>query len=210
MASADEIYLTVKGQGGHAALPEETSDTVHAASKIIVEIKALVDREKKEGVPTILSFGKVIAQGATNVIPSRVEIAGTFRTFNEEWRAEAHEKINLLAKRIASSFGAECDVNIVKGYPYMQNNEEVTRHAKAFATDYLGEENIIDMDIRMTADDFAFFSQQYPATYYRLGIKPKHAQKETGLHTPDFMPDEEALKTGAGLMAWLCFRFCTR
>lgn len=200
MASADEIYVTVKGKGGHAAMPHQTVNPVLIASQIIVSLQQITP---DSDIPMVLSFGKVIADGATNVIPNEVKLEGTFRTMNEEWRAEAHEKMKKMAETIAESMGGSCEFNIVKGYPFLINDEETTKRARRYAEDYLGAENVEDMDLRMTSDDFAFFSQQIPACYYRLGIRNEAKGISSGVHTSTFDIDEKALETGMGLMAWI-------
>jgi len=203
MASTDEVYLTVKGRGGHAATPELNIDPVLIASHIIVALQQVVSRAASPGIPTVLSFGRVIADGRTNIIPSEVKIDGTFRTFDENWRAKAHEKITSIAKGIAESMGGSCDVFIDKGYPFLVNDELATSEAKALAQQYLGSENVVDLDQRMTAEDFAYYSHIIPACFYRLGVKNPSWQTIRNLHTPEFDADERSLETGMGLMAWL-------
>jgi amidohydrolase len=203
MASTDEVYLTVKGRGGHAATPELNNDTVLIASHIIVALQQVVSRSAPPGVPTVLSFGRVIADGRTNIIPSEVKIDGTFRTFDEPWRARAHEKIITLAKGMAESMGGTCEVFIDKGYPFLVNDDLVTSEAKALAQQYLGKENVVDLDQRMTAEDFAYYSHIIPACFYRLGVKDPSWENIRNLHTPEFDADERSLETGMGLMAWL-------
>jgi amidohydrolase len=203
MASTDEIYLTVKGRGGHAATPELNTDTVLIASHIIVALQQVVSRSAPPGVPTVLSFGRVIADGRTNIIPSVVKIDGTFRTFDESWRSRAHEKIASLAKGMAESMGGECEVFIDKGYPFLVNDELATSEAKALAQQYLGPDNVVDLDQRMTAEDFAYYSHIIPACFYRLGVKDPSWKSIRNLHTPEFDADERSLETGMGLMAWL-------
>lgn len=203
MASADEIYMTIKGKGGHAALPHLNVDPILMTSHIIVALQQVVSRNAPPAVPSVLSFGKVIANGATNVIPDEVKIEGTFRTMNEEWRADAHQKIARLATEIAKSMGGECVVDIRKGYPYLVNDEELTLKARSNAIAYMGAENVIDMDLRMTAEDFSYYSQEMPGCFYRIGTGNTSKGITSGLHTSTFDIDEDALKTGMGLMAWL-------
>lgn len=203
MASTDEVYLTVKGRGGHAATPELNIDPVLIASHIIVALQQVVSRAASPGIPTVLSFGRVIADGRTNIIPSEVKIDGTFRTFDENWRAKAHEKITSIAKGIAESMGGSCEVFIDKGYPFLVNDELATSEAKALAQQYLGPENVVDLDQRMTAEDFAYYSHIIPACFYRLGVKNPSWSTIRNLHTPEFDADERSLETGMGLMAWL-------
>ncbi|MBR8536211.1 amidohydrolase [Carboxylicivirga sediminis] len=206
MASGDEVYITVKGKGGHAAMPHALTDNVLIASHIIVSLQQIVSRIVPAQIPTVLSFGKVIANGATNIIPEKVEIAGTLRTMNEEWRAIIKGKIHEIATGIAKSMGAECDIDIKDGYPVVHNNEHVTDQAIAFSKDYLGQEATEIMDIRMTAEDFGYYSQKYPCSFYRFGVAQNNG--ETGsLHTPQFNLNEDSLETAAGLMAYLGYRF---
>ncbi len=203
MASTDEVYLTVKGRGGHSATPELNTDTVLIASHIIVALQQIVSRMAPPGIPTVLSFGRVIADGRTNIIPSEVKIDGTFRTFDETWRAKAHEKITKLAKGMAESMGGTCDVFIDHGYPFLVNDDLATSEAKALAQQYLGPENVVDLEQRMTAEDFAYYSHIIPACFYRLGVKNPEWENIRNLHTPEFDADERSLETGMGLMAWI-------
>jgi amidohydrolase len=206
MASADEIYVTVKGKGGHAALPQLNIDPILIASHIIVALQQIVSRGAHPTVPTVLSFGKIIGEGATNVIPDEVKLEGTFRTMNEEWRAKAHLKMKKMAEDIAEGMGGECIFDIHVGYPFLVNDEELTARAKQGAIEFLGEENVVDLDLRMTAEDFAFYSQLLPTCFYRLGVKNEQKQINSGLHTSTFNIDEDALETGMGLMAWLTIK----
>ncbi|TAJ14147.1 amidohydrolase [Marinilabiliaceae bacterium JC017] len=205
MASGDEVYLTVKGKGGHGALPHTLNDTVLIASHIIVNLQQIVSRMVPANIPTVLSFGKVIANGATNVIPEKVEIAGTLRTMDEKYRVIIKEKIRKIAQMTAESMDAECEVDIKDGYPVVFNDVEVTRRAKQAAAEYLGDGQVEEMDIRMTAEDFGYYSLKYPTTFYRFGV-----QQDGGvvgqLHTPGFILNEAALETAFGTLAWLAIR----
>jgi amidohydrolase len=204
MASTDEIYVTVKGKGGgHGAMPHLNVDPVLITAHMITALQQVVSRMGNPSTPCVLSFGKVIANGATNVIPDEVKLEGTFRTMDETWRAEAHQKMVKLAEGIAESMGGSCVFDIQKGYPFLQNDPEVTERAKQAAITYLGEDKVVDLDIWMAAEDFAFYSQQVPATFYRLGVRNEARGITSSVHTPTFDIDEEALKTGMGLMAWI-------
>ena len=207
MASCDEIYITVKGKGGHAATPDLTQDTVLAASQLIVALKQRLNKNTFADIPTILSFGKIIANGATNVIPNEVKIEGTFRTMNENWRQQVHEQIAAITNSLAQTNNLRIDLEIRKGYPVLINDEKMTDYAVDFSKNYLGQENIINMDIRMTSEDFAYFSQKIPAVFYRLGVGNNTKNIISPVHSATFNIDEEALKTGAGLMAWLAVSF---
>jgi len=202
MASADEVNLIIRGKGGHAAMPDVVDDTVLAMAEIIVSLQSIVSRKAPPILPTVLSFGEVKAEGATNIIPSEVLVRGTFRTFGEDWRAKAHQLITEKAQTIARAHGCSCEVKIDKGYPALKNNLKVTALAKSAAEQYLGKENVVDLDIRMTAEDFARFAQQVPTCFYRLGTRNETKGITSGLHTPQFDVDEKSLEIGTGLLTW--------
>ncbi|MES2593628.1 MAG: M20 family metallopeptidase [Bacteroidota bacterium] len=202
MASTDEIYVTVTGKGGHAAMPADYTNPLLIASQILLELNKIFMQEVQEA-PTVLAFGKITGTGATNVIPDEVKIEGTFRTMNELWRAKAHAKMKKIAEDIAKNMGGSCDFRIEHGYPFLVNDEIVTSHARDAAENYLGKENVEELPMRMTAEDFAFFSQQVPACFYRLGTGNKAKGITSGVHTATFDIDEQALEISIGLMAWL-------
>ncbi|WMN07563.1 M20 family metallopeptidase [Marivirga arenosa] len=206
MASTDELYLTIKGKGGHGAMPEQNVDPVIISANILVALQQIVSRHASPKVPSVVSFGKVIAEGATNVIPNEVYIEGTFRTMDEEWRAEAHKRMRKMIEGMAESMGATADFEIRKGYPYLINEPELTDRAKANAIEYLGEENVEDLDLWMAAEDFAYFSQATDACFYRLGVRNEAKGITSSVHTPTFDIDPVALETGMGLMAWLAIK----
>ncbi len=203
MASTDELYIKVIGKGGHGAMPQFNIDPVLISSHMIVALQQVVSRNADPKMPSVLSFGKVIANGATNVIPNEVIIEGTFRTLDEDWRAKAHEHIRTIATGIVESMGGKLELEIRKGYPFLVNDEKVTASAKTAAEEYLGKENVIDLDIWMAAEDFAYYSQVMPASFYRLGTGNKSKGITASVHTPNFDIDENALKIGPGLMAWI-------
>jgi len=203
MASTDEIYLTVKGRGGHAATPELNIDPIIISAHILTALQQVVSRYAKSAIPTVLSFGKIEGAGRTNIIPDVVKIEGTFRTFDETWRAEAHEHIIRIAQGIARSMGGDCDVVFSRGYPFLVNDEELTQRSFQHAQEYLGIENVVALDMRMTAEDFAYFAREIPACFYRLGVRNEARGITSNLHTPTFDADELSLKVGMGLMAWL-------
>jgi amidohydrolase len=206
MASTDEIYITVTGKGGHGAMPHQVNDPVVAAAQIILSLQQVSSRLAPPTIPTVLSFGKVSADGATNIIPDKVMLEGTFRTMNEEWRMKAHKHIHRIASETASGFGVHADVDIRKGYPVLTNEPALTKRSRTSAAEYLGKEQVIDLDIRMTAEDFAWIAQEYPSCFYRLGTAGKAGDFQSGVHTNTFDIDEDALKTGSGLMAYLAIK----
>jgi amidohydrolase len=203
MASCDEIYLKVIGKGGHGAAPDLAIDPVVIASHIIIALQQVISRHASPKQPTVLTFGRIIGEGATNVIPDEVNIAGTFRAMDEKWRESALKKIKKMAESIAEGMGGKCEVDISRGYPYLQNNPELTRRIKAAAEMYVGSENVVDIDITLGAEDFAYYSQVIPASFYRLGTRNEAKGITSYVHTPTFDIDEDALTIGPGLMAWM-------
>jgi amidohydrolase len=206
MASADEIHFTVNGKGGHAALPHYNIDPVLITSHIIVALQQVVSRRTKPGVPCVVSFGHVIADGATNVIPDEVMVQGTFRTMDEEWRMEAHAIMKKMAEDIAISMGGSCDFRVDVGYPFVYNDKEVTGFAEAMAKEFLGAHNVIHLDMRMTGEDFSFYTHHMPGCFYRLGTGNKAKGITSGLHTSTFNVDEKCLEVGTGLMTYIAYQ----
>lgn len=206
MASCDEIYLKVIGKGGHAAAPDLTIDPILIASHILIALQQIISRHASPKQPTVLSFGKISGNGATNIIPDEVNVAGTFRAMNEEWRAAALKKIKKMAESIAEGMGGKCEVEISKGYPYLENNPVLTRRIRDAAAQYVGEENVVDIDITLGAEDFSYYSQVIPASFYRLGTSNAAKGITSYVHTPTFNIDEDALKIGPGLMAWMAIK----
>jgi amidohydrolase len=210
MASNDEITIYVNGRGGHAAMPERFDDTVLASAHILVALQRIVSRKSSPLIPSVLSFGKVVTNGAMNVLPEQVSLHGTFRTFCEEWREKAHQLIVETAEHTAKANGCTCEVEIKKGYPFLTNDEHLTKSARKAAIDYLGEDKVVELEMRMTAEDFSRYSQLMPACFYRLGTANALNGINSNLHTPTFNIDESSLETGAGLMAWIAFSQLTK
>ncbi|MCB9344518.1 MAG: amidohydrolase [Lewinellaceae bacterium] len=207
MASADEIYVTIKGHGGHGAMPHDCIDPVMISAQILVTLQQIVSRYSDPNIPSVLTFGKINSLGgATNIIPNEVYIEGTFRTMDEKWREEAHHRMKKVAESLAQSMGGACDFHIDKGYPTLINNEELTARTKAWAIEFLGEENVVELNRRMTAEDFAYFSQAMPGCFYRLGTGNPERGITSSIHTDTFDIDEAALETGVGLMSWLAIK----
>ena len=206
MASTDEIYVTVHGKGGHGAQPQQNVDPVLITAHLIVALQQIVSRVADPKIPSVLSFGKVIANGATNVIPNEVFLEGTFRTMDEEWRNKAHEKMKKMAEGIAEAMGGSCDFNIVRGYPFLVNEEKLTAQVRGFAEEYLGRENVLDLDIWMAAEDFAYYSQVADSCFYRLGTRNEERGIISSVHTPTFDVDENSLILSTGLMAYIALK----
>ncbi|MCX8489684.1 MAG: M20 family metallopeptidase [Cyclobacteriaceae bacterium] len=203
MASSDEIYLRVIGKGGHGATPELTIDPVVIASHIIIALQQIISRNASPKHPTVLTFGKITADGATNIIPNEVNIAGTFRALDERWREEGLRKIKKMAESIAEGMGGKCEVDIHSGYPCLENDPMLTRFIKQAAEEYVGKENVVDIDLTLGSEDFAYYSQIIPASFYRLGTRNELTGITSYVHTPTFDIDEDALKFAPGLMAWM-------
>jgi amidohydrolase len=206
MASADEIYLTITGKGGHAALPQYFIDPILIASHVIVALQQITSRKANPSTPTVLSFGYIEGKGATNVIPNEVKLKGTFRTFDEKWRFEAHEHIRSIVSGIVTSMGGTFDLDIKVGYPFLTNEPITTEFAKECAIEYLGQENVVDLELRMTAEDFAYYSQQTKGCFYRLGTSNKSKNISGSLHHPNVQFDDDALTTAMGLMSFIALK----
>lgn len=210
MASSDEIYLRVIGKGGHGAAPELTVDPVVIASTIILALQQVISRNASPRQPTVLTFGRIIGEGATNIIPDEVKIAGTFRALDETWRETGLSKIKTMAEGIATGMGGSCEVQISKGYPYLENNPALTQRIRRAAEEYVGSKNVVDLDIALGSEDFAFYSHLIPASFYRLGTRNEMKGITSYVHTPTFDIDEEALAIGPGLMAWMAISELSR
>ncbi len=206
MASADELYFTIKGKGGHAARPQEFNDTVLAASALVLNLQQLISRKKDPFVPGVLSIGKFIAKGATNIIPNQVHLAGTFRAMNEVFRKKMHKEIQQVANNTSKVYGVKCDVNIVVGSPTLENNIALTNRKIKEAENYNSSLQIVEIPARMGAEDFAYFSQEIPSLFYRVGVRNKKKGITSALHTPTFNMDEKVLEHSVGLMAWLAIK----
>jgi amidohydrolase len=203
MASADEIYITIKGKGGHAAAPHLTTDTILVASQIIVALQQVISRNNDPFSPSVLSICSIQGGHTTNVIPSEVKLMGTFRTLDESWRIRAHELIRKIAVSTAESMGASIDFLIDIGYPAVINNETLSDTARKLAEELVGTKNVQTTEMRMGAEDFGFYSQAIPGCFYRLGVGNIEKDITATVHTPVFNIDEQAIEQGIQMMAWL-------
>ncbi len=206
MGSADELYITVKGQGGHAAAPHYAVDPILIAAHIIVALQQIVTRNCDPIVPTVLSLCHIKAGETTNIIPTYVQIAGTFRTTDEQWRSAAHQKMEALVCGMAAAMGGSCTFAINKGYPALYNDPALVQRMKKAAQAFVGAEQVVDLELYMIAEDFAYYAQQIPGCFYYLGIQNNAKGINSGLHTSTFNIDETALELGPGLMAWLALK----
>lgn len=203
MASADEIYITIEGRGGHAALPHQTVDPIAIAAQVITSLQQVVSRKANPLIPSVLTFGKISGGFATNVIPDKVELLGTLRTMDETWRYEAHKWIKDITEQICDANGAKAIVDIPKGYPSLYNDPALTANAEAWAKEFIGEANVHTLNKRMAAEDFSFYTLDMPGCFFRIGTNKNNETFTAPVHNAHFDIDEEALKTGIGLMAWV-------
>lgn len=206
LASHDEIYVTIRGKGGHGATPQLNIDPVIITAHILVALQQIVSRMANPAFPTVLSFGKVIANGVANVIPDEVYLEGTFRSYDENWRSEAHQRMKKMAEGMAESMGGSCDFNIVYGYPFLINEEKLTEQVTSFAKDYIGKENVLDLDTFMYVEDFAYYSQVTDSCFYFLGTGSKEKGIVSSVHTSTFDIDENALALSTGLMTYIAVK----
>ena len=207
MASADEFHIRIKGRGGHGALPHKLNDTVLAAAQTVVSLQQMVSRRSDPFLPTVLTIGRFIADGATNIIPGTVQLSGTLRCMNENERRVLKEEIKNTVAHTALAYGCTGETILYDGYPAVVNNPEITEKAAGFAAEWLGPDNILPMEKRMTAEDFGFFSAHIPSTFFRLGIRGNENADCGDQHTSTFRIDENALATGTQLLTYLAFRF---
>ena len=203
MASADELYITVKSKGGHAAAPQHTNDTVLAAAQLIVNLQQVISRMNDPFNPSVLSITSIQGGNTTNVIPTEVKLMGTFRAMNEEWRFKAHDLIRNICQKTGELSGTQITADIDVGYPFVLNNEALSKKARSLAEEYAGKEKVSETEMRMGAEDFAYYSHIIPACFYRLGVGNIKKNISSGVHTPTFNVDENSIKNGIGMMAWL-------
>ncbi len=203
MASADEIYITIRAKGGHAAAPQHTADTILVAAQLVVSLQQIVSRNNNPFNPTVLSITSIQGGNTTNVIPSEVKLMGTLRAMNEEWRFAAHDLIKNQTNALVQALGATADVTIDVGYPFVQNDEALSSTARTLAEQFAGAENVSETELRMGAEDFAFYSHLIPACFFRLGAGNQEKGIINMVHTPVFNVDENAIEQGMGMMAWL-------
>jgi amidohydrolase len=206
MASTDEVFIRVKGKGGHAATPAQVIDPVVIAAHIIVALQQIVSRNADPVMPTVLSFGRISGEGRTNVIPDVVNLEGTVRTYDEAWRKEVHRRIGQIAEGMASAMGGSCEVRISHGYPFLYNDPALTQKLFQLASEYLGADHVKELEQRMTAEDFAYYAREVPSCLFRLGIANAKKGIASNLHTSTFDVDEASLETGMGVMAWMALK----
>jgi len=203
MASADELYVSIKGPGGHAATPHQTVDTVLVAAQLITSLQSIISRNRNPQNPSVLSICSIQGGHTTNVIPSEVKLMGTFRAMDEQWRFEAHKLMVQQAQGIAIATGAEIDFRVDVGYPTVDNEPKITKAAWKLADDYMGATNVEETEKRMGAEDFGYYSQVIPGCFFRLGVRNEEQGIIHNVHTPHFNIDERAIEHGVGMMAWL-------
>lgn len=206
MASADEIYITVEGKGGHAALPHQTIDPIAIAAQLVTTLQQIVSRKSNPLVPSVLTFGKIAGGHTTNVIPDKVELEGTFRTMDETWRYKAHDWLKEIVHHTCAALGGTAKMEISVGYPSLYNDPQLTASAETWSKEYLGANHVTTLNLRMTADDFSYYSQYMPSCYFRLGTSRNDEEFTLPVHNAKFDIYEDAMRTGMGLMAWLAIK----
>ncbi|MCT4664779.1 MAG: M20 family metallopeptidase [Flavobacteriales bacterium] len=207
MASCDEIHLSFKGKGGHAALPHTHQDTILASAEFITHAQKIVSRKISPYAPVVLSFGYIQGLGATNVIPDEVHLKGTLRCLDEEWRAVAHQELRKIIDATCLAHDCSADLDLKLGYPSLKNDPDLTKLLRKSAEEYLGKENVVELGMRMTAEDFAYYSQMMPACFYRFGTAEPGKENEKKLHHPLFDIDESSLETSVGMMTYLALNY---
>lgn len=205
MASCDELYFTIHGKGGHGATPHQCIDPITIGAELVLNLQTIISRRRDPKIPSVLSIGHFEALGATNVIPSKAILKGTFRTMNEEWRAQALELIEKQARAIVEGNGAMLELEISKGYPFLENDEGLTARLKAKAIDLLGEDKAEDLPIRLASEDFSYYAQEIPACFFRIGVRNEEKGMVFGVHHPRFDADPDAMKIGIQLMCLAVF-----
>lgn len=205
MASCDELYIDIIGKSGHGALPHESIDSILIGAEIVTSLQKIISRRCDTTIPSVLSFGHFEALGATNIIPEKVHLKGTFRTMNEEWRETALTLIKDQTEKIAEANGARAEVEISRGYPFLTNHPELTRNFIDKATSWLGEENVDpELPLRMSSEDFSYYGQLIPSCYFRIGVRNEEMGIVHSVHNSKFDIDHEALKTGMKMMVLAC------
>lgn len=203
MASADEIYITIEGKGGHAALPHQTIDPIAISAQVITALQQVVSRKSNPLMPCVLTFGKIAGGFATNVIPDKVEILGTLRTMNEKWRYEAHQLIKDIVTQTCAAYGAKAIIDIPIGYPSLFNDPTLTTEAEKWAREFMGSENVHTLDMRMAGEDFSFYTHHVPGCFFRIGTNKNGEQFTAPVHNAKFDIDEPAMQHGVGLFCWM-------
>ncbi len=203
MASTDELYITVHGKGGHAAMPHLAIDPIVMQAHLILALQNAVSRWSNPALPTVLSICRVQGGTTTNVIPAEVKLAGTLRTYDEAWRAELHSRLRTLVEGIAEGLGGTAEFEIRHGYPALPNDAGLTHRLRDITAELLGEDKVAELDLRPTADDFAYYAQAYQSCYFRLGTRDQGAGLTHSVHSPFFDVPQSVLPTGAGLLAWM-------
>lgn len=207
MAATDELYFTISGQGGHASAPHKAADPVLAAAHIITAVQHLVSRVVPPHEPAVVSIASIHGGNAPNVIPGKVSMSGTMRTMNEELRTLLKDRLRQTVMHVAEAFGVQAELEIRNGYPALVNDPQVTLQAVAACTEYLGSGNVLQSEPLMTAEDFAYYLLERPGTFWQIGTGAPGQEKGNTLHSPTFNPEERALETGSGLLAYSAWRF---
>lgn len=210
MASSDEFYVRIKGKGGHAAEPHTAIDPVYIGAQLVSSLQHIISRRANPAIPSVLTFGHFIGNGAVNVIPDEVYMEGTFRTMDEQWRKEALEQIEYLIRELPKSFGADVELTVKNGYPFLYNNPSLSREVRTYMTEILPEENVKEVGIWMAAEDFAYYSHRFPSLFFLVGIRNMQQAPQYGLHNAKFNLDEDSFRTSMQAMIHASIRLLAR
>lgn len=210
MASSDEFYVRVKGKGGHAAEPHNAVDPIYIGAQLISSLQQIISRRANPAIPSVLTFGHFIGNGAVNVIPDEVYMEGTFRTMDEQWRKEALEQIEYLIREMPKSFGAEVELTVKNGYPFLYNNPALSQKVRTYMSEILPKENVKDVGMWMAAEDFAYYSHRFPSLFFLVGVRNEQQAPQYGLHNAKFNLDEDAFRTSMQAMVYASIQLLTR
>jgi hippurate hydrolase len=200
MAAADAFEMTVRGAGGHGAMPHLTADAITMAAQIVTALQTVVSREVDPVEPAVLTVGEIGAGTAFNIIPETARLGGTVRTLNEDLRRRMPERIEHIARGVAQGMRGDAEIDYEFSYPVTMNDEGAANRALSVIGDLFGEENKLELpNPSMGAEDFAFFLQKIPGAFIWLGV----GQDVSGLHTSTFGFDEEILPLGSALLTAL-------
>lgn len=201
MASADELYWTIRGSGCHAAQPHLGKDPIYVASAIITHLQTLLTKTKNPLSPGQVTVTSIHGGSATNIVPETVEMKGTLRSFDAEWRELTINHIEQHSRMIAEMHGCTAEVTVLRGYPAVINNAETTSFAWSLAQRTIGSDNVHVFEPKMWGEDFGFYAQLIPCTFWLLGVRPPTVESMPGLHHPRFAPDENAFAIGTAMLA---------
>lgn len=198
-AAPDRFDIYIRGKGGHGAMPHQTVDPVVVAGQIITAFQSIVSRNVDPLESAVVSITQLSAGSAYNVIPDEVRLQGTIRTFSPEMRAHIPERMQRLLDGICTAFEASATLEVVEGYPSVQNDAPLTEKVRGVALQLFGDTRVETIPPSMAGEDFAYYSEQVPACFFSVGSGNPSRGITYPHHHPKFDIDEVALKTGTEL-----------